>query len=211
MDPFLAILRPLNQVLAYATPVPQVVLNHQTGLAGGLSAYIPFVGIAGDGFTAASLLLSAGGHPSRVFPAVSRPTHPTVPTAPTATTQFSYCTPATPAPCTRRWWASWRTSPRRAGGLTGLVGRGDSSISSLFPHRLVNTALIGTAVAMAVGTAVAAVAGTDGAAASCWGEPAFLADLGSAFFYTVSRLPQVWLNHRECCCGWPVHPLLSTI
>jgi len=173
----------VNHVLAYATPVPQVVLNHQTGLAGGLSAYIPFVGIAGDGFTAASLLLSTGGCPSPVL-------HALLHTGYTCALHSTMVGQLVHFASQGRWMDG-----------TGGNKAGDGPISSLFPHRLVNAALIGPAVASVVGITVAAVAGVAGGkavtAASCWGEPVFLADLASAFFYTVSRLPQVWLNHER--------------
>jgi len=178
MDTFLAILRPLNEALAYATPVPQVVLNHQTGLAGGLSAYIPLVGIAGDGFTWTASLLSAGGCPSPVLPALLH-TGYTCAMHSTMVGQLVH----------------FASQGRWMDGTGGENKAGDGPISSLFPYRLVNSAMIGTAVALAVGTTVAGVGGWR--AASCWGEPVFLADLASAFFYTVSRLPQVWLNHQR--------------
>ena len=71
METLFGILRPLNQILGYATPLPQLALNHRTRAAGGLSAYVPFVGILGDGFHASSLLLSTGGCPAPVLSAVS--------------------------------------------------------------------------------------------------------------------------------------------
>jgi len=184
MDTVFAILRPLNHVLGYATPLPQLVLNYQTGLAGGLSAYIPSVGILGDGFTAASLLLSTGGCPSPVLSGL-------VHTGWTCAMHSIMVGQLVRSASQGRWMADM------AGG-----DKAEAPIRSLFTHRLFNAALIGTAVASVVGITVAAVAGMGPAGkgvtdASCWGEPALLADLASAFFYTVSRLPQVWLNHKR--------------
>jgi len=100
------------------------------------------------------------------------------------------------------------------GGLEKSVGHAVTSPTSslLFPHSRFNAVLVSSVVASVAGITVAAMGGVSGMSrlsASFWGKPVLLADLASAFFYTVSRLPQVHLDHRERLClanrSWAVH------